>query len=159
MEPIALNICVHIKYTQRNMHMEINNTPWPLNQSQIILWSGGKLRINREKNYTNYLMIIVAWVDVNIIELAWSSADSKISGANMGPIWGRRTQMGPILAQWTLLPASPGFVLCMVQVLCKLYRHQMMFKLVKVFLCMLTYHQNNHKLQVNSSAWDNEAPN
>ena len=29
--------------------------------------------------------------------------DSKVHGANMGPIWGRRTQVGPMLAPWTLL--------------------------------------------------------
>ena len=27
----------------------------------------------------------------------------KVHGANMGPIWGRQTQVGPLLAPWTLL--------------------------------------------------------
>ena len=29
--------------------------------------------------------------------------DSKIHGANMGPIWADRTQVDPMLAPWTLL--------------------------------------------------------
>ena len=28
--------------------------------------------------------------------------DSKVHGANMGPIWGDRTQVGPMSAPWTL---------------------------------------------------------
>ena len=30
-------------------------------------------------------------------------SDSMVHGANMGPIWGRQTQVGPMLAPWTLL--------------------------------------------------------
>ena len=29
--------------------------------------------------------------------------DNKVHGANMGPIWGRQDQVGPMLAPWTLL--------------------------------------------------------
>ena len=29
--------------------------------------------------------------------------DSKVHGANMGPIWADRTQVGPMLAPWTLV--------------------------------------------------------
>ena len=29
--------------------------------------------------------------------------DSKVHGANMGPIWGRQDPVGPMLAPWTLL--------------------------------------------------------
>ena len=29
--------------------------------------------------------------------------DSKVHGANMGPIWGRQDPGGPMLAPWTLL--------------------------------------------------------
>ena len=39
------------------------------------------------------------------------SPDSKVHGANMGPTWGHRTQVGPMLAPWTLLS---GRVLCRV---------------------------------------------
>ena len=35
--------------------------------------------------------------------------DSKVHGANMGPIWTDRTQVGPMLAPWTLLS---GWWLC-----------------------------------------------
>ena len=29
--------------------------------------------------------------------------DSKVYGANIGPIWGRQDPVGPMLAPWTLL--------------------------------------------------------
>ena len=33
--------------------------------------------------------------------------DSKVHGANMGPIWGRQDLGGPMLAPWTLLSGNP----------------------------------------------------
>ena len=33
----------------------------------------------------------------------WSHPDSKVHGANMGPTWVLRSQIGPMLAPWTLL--------------------------------------------------------
>ena len=35
-----------------------------------------------------------------------ASPDSKIHGANMGPLGSCRPQMGPMLAPWTLLSGS-----------------------------------------------------
>ena len=36
----------------------------------------------------------------------YSSSDSKVRGANMGPIWGRQDPGGPMLVPWTLLPGT-----------------------------------------------------
>ena len=33
--------------------------------------------------------------------------DSKVHGANMGPIWGRQDPGGPMLSPWTLLSVAP----------------------------------------------------
>ena len=38
-----------------------------------------------------------------ILLLTCSNPDSNAHGAHMGPIWGRQTQVGPMLAPWTLL--------------------------------------------------------
>ena len=38
-----------------------------------------------------------------------NNSDSKVHGANMGPIWADRTQMGPMLAPWTLLDGHRAF--------------------------------------------------
>ena len=38
-----------------------------------------------------------------IMHMCYTLPDSKVHGANMGPIWGHRTQVGPMLAPWTLL--------------------------------------------------------
>ena len=35
--------------------------------------------------------------------ISYTIPDNKFHGANMGPTWGRRAQMGPMLAPWTLL--------------------------------------------------------
>ena len=32
--------------------------------------------------------------------------DSKVYGANMGPAWADRTQIGPMMAPWTLLSGT-----------------------------------------------------
>ena len=34
------------------------------------------------------------------------TADRKVHGTNMGPIWTDRSQVGPMLAQWTLLSGT-----------------------------------------------------
>ena len=34
--------------------------------------------------------------------------DSKVHGANMGPIWGRQDPGGPMLVPWTLLSGMDG---------------------------------------------------
>ena len=46
----------------------------------------------------DFLIACSLWAPV-----PYSSPDSKVHGANMGPIWGRQSQVGPMLAPWTLL--------------------------------------------------------
>ena len=51
---------------------------------------------------------ICIWIVCNIHMLnnemsLISIPDSKVHGANMGPTWADRTQVGPMLAPWTLL--------------------------------------------------------
>ena len=46
----------------------------------------------------DFLIACSLWAPV-----PYSSPDSKVHGANMGPIWGRQAQVGPMLAPWTLL--------------------------------------------------------
>ena len=38
-----------------------------------------------------------------------NNPDSKVHGANMGPSWADRTQVGPMLALWTLPSGQQGF--------------------------------------------------
>ena len=39
----------------------------------------------------------------DVVNASSGIPDSKVHGANMGPIWADRTQVGPMLASWTLL--------------------------------------------------------
>ena len=39
-----------------------------------------------------------------IVDQPYHIPDSKVHGANVGPIWGRQDPGGPMLAAWTLLP-------------------------------------------------------
>ena len=61
----------------------------------------------------NYISVTSTVVQLNY---RWSYPDSKVHGANMGPIWGRRTQVGPIFTPRTLLSGwalmSTYIILC-----------------------------------------------
>ena len=39
------------------------------------------------------------------------ASDSKVHGADMGPIWGRQDPGGPMVAPWTLLSGERRYVL------------------------------------------------
>ena len=52
----------------------------------------------------------------NVFRIIDPFPDSKVHGANMGPAWGDRNQVGPMWATWTLLsellvnePVTVGF--------------------------------------------------
>ena len=62
------------------------------------------------------LSIIINEASCDTIQLSFGSIilarripDSKVHGTNMGPSGADRTQVGPMLAPWTLLPGMTGF--------------------------------------------------
>ena len=54
-----------------------------------------------EKRIINLFIHLYSWGLQSMVED--SSPDSKVHGADMGPTWVLRPQMGPMLAPWTLI--------------------------------------------------------
>ena len=56
-----------------------------------------------------YLDVTLKYCDFSAVSISKSNnrtPDNKVHGANMGPVWADRTQVGPMLAPWTLLSGT-----------------------------------------------------
>ena len=83
----------------------INCITWrPVSNTQHM---GERYHNNTELGITNTLKADISWIVHIVCYLTDSFPDSKVHGANMGPIWGRQDPGGPMLAPWILLS---GFI-------------------------------------------------
>ena len=57
------------------------------------------------------------WISIIQLRELWDDPDGKVHGANMGHIWADRTQVGPMLAPWTLLYGCLIFIIGILKLL------------------------------------------
>ena len=62
-----------------------------------------------EANHIVTIRMLMTKLAVVLLHVQHNAPDSKVHGANMGPIWADRTQVGHMLVPWTLLSRTVNF--------------------------------------------------
>ena len=96
-------------------------SPWEVHMSQLTYpqpmlsrWHSGQLIYSSIIHHVYTIYHAIYHFTFTASKYIYKQTDSKVHGANMGPIWGRQDQVGPILAQWTLLSGRLKFKKCSV---------------------------------------------
>ena len=98
------------------------------------------------------LLLIHAWI--SMLKLGMDEQlhtidlpDSKVHGANMGPIWAHRSQVGPMLAPWTLLSGLPATFLTVNHIIdlfnitnVSVHSIQYIFHMKNIFIQATSFH-------------------